>query len=729
MHIVLGVWGRRRLCRYLLGSALPLLANSPAISSEAMAQSAEVDDPQPVGIAEIVVTARKRSERLQDIPDSIAAFSSETLRAANITNAKDVALRVPNFSIVETQQPGVSLINIRGVSSIRGGEPPIAVVVDGVQLTDAASITQDLFDIERVEVLKGPQGAVYGRNAIAGAINITTRQPTNDFAGFVQASYGTGDDFRGSAALSGPLIADKLLFRIAGSFRNFNGDIPSINAPTDKEANWIKDRSVRAMLLAKPTEAITVDLRYAHLFTRGGAAYYVAILPGRDYNTPYPYEGNVANVADRVLDEASAKVGADLGSATFTSVTALTKTRTLLNEDLDYTILDGLTASQRRKTRNLSQEFRLSSDGSGPLKWLAGVYYLDVRQRLGTNVFIGADYAPLFGLNPALTPFPVSSSAVRNHNQAYAAFGQTSYRFDSGLELTAALRYDIDKRHQTDLAAAGAPEYNRTFKSLQPKASVSYFFNPDAMIYATAGKGFRSGGFNPIALITRVYGKEENWNYEAGFKTSLADRRVSLSGAAFYTRYKDRQVYILDLTTSSEIISNPVPKARAFGVEAELNARPIPGLAITASAGFTDTKILRYDTSVLAGLQANPRVAGVDFTGKKLPNVAALSYAFSAQYEIPLTGADSLTPRIEVNGSGGGYYWELNNRVRREDLNLVNVRLAYRHGPLTLTGFAENLLKKRYVGEIIQGEWAGAPGDYSAAAPGRRWGVQGRFSF
>jgi len=135
----------------------------------------------------IYVTARKRTERLQDIPDSITALTADVIQSADIQNVKDVAVRVPNVSIVEAQQPGVALINIRGVGQARNGEPPVAVVVDGVQISNAYEITQDLFDVERIEVLKGPQGAVYGRNAIGGAINIITKQPTNEMEGFVQA--------------------------------------------------------------------------------------------------------------------------------------------------------------------------------------------------------------------------------------------------------------------------------------------------------------------------------------------------------------------------------------------------------------------------------------------------------------------------------------------------------------------------------------------------------------
>lgn len=673
---------------------------------------------------DIVVTARKRAERIQDIPDSITAFTSEAIRRSNIQNVKDVAVRVPNVSIVEAQQPGVALINVRGIGQARNGDSPVAVVVDGVQLSNASQITQDLFDIEQIEVLKGPQGAVYGRNAIGGAINIVTRQPTNDFEGFVQGSFGTGNDFRASGSISGPIIPDKLMFRVAGSYRDFDGDIASLNTPGRTKANWQKDRNVRVSLLAKPTDTLTLDLRYARLETRAGAAYYAPVPAGTSIDAPLPYIGNVPGKANRTLEDVSGKIDLDLGAATITSVTALSKVYSFIDEDLDYTPADALSAQQKLNTKNFSQELRISSTGKRKFKWLGGVYYLNTRQTLDTKIFGGADILPLFGLPASLAPLQLSSSDAKDDNNAYAAFGQLSYRFDSGLELTGALRYDIDDRHQTDLVTAGNPQYRASFKSLQPKASISYFFNADTMLYATVAKGFRSGGFNPQARITRQYKKEENWNYEAGFKTVLADRRLFLNGAAFYTRITDRQVYVLDIINSAQTLTNPIPKSQVYGAELELTARPVDNLDIAASIGLTGSKILSYDTTVFAGLPA----AG-NFKGNKLPQVAPFSYALSAQYKIDVSPDFNITPRLEWNGSSGAYYWEIDNLDKRRSTNLVNARLTLNYKKLAITAFAENLFKERYVLEFIPKEWSGSANDFSAAAPGRRIGIKARFDF
>lgn len=702
-----------------------LLAASPlALAVAAPAAAQQMPPASEVMLEEVIVTARKRMERLQDVPDSITSFSMETIENANIQNVKDVAVRMPNVSIVEAQQPGVALINIRGVGQARNGDSPVAVVIDGVQVSNASQITQDLFDVERIEVLKGPQGAVYGRNAIGGAINITTRRPTDIFEGFVQAAYGTGGDRKASASLSGPIIQEKLLFRIAGSVREFDGRIDSLNTPGRDKADWQKDRNVRAGILARPAETISVDLRYARLNTKAGAAYYAPIPPGTGIDTPLPYVGDVPGWAERTLNDWSAKVDVEIEGATLTSVSALSKVASFIDEDLDYTPASLTMARQRLKTSNLSQELRLASTGDGPFKWLGGAYYLRTRQTLDTGVSVGRDLLPVLGLPPSLAPLLFAQSGAKDRNKAYAGFGQASYRFESGFELTGALRYDVDDRHQTDQVTPGNPEYDQTFKSLQPKLSLSYFFDADQMVYATVGKGFRSGGFNPQARITRVYDKEENWNYEAGFKTSLADRRVIVNGAAFYTRITDRQVYILDLINSAQTLANPIPTAGVYGAELELTARPVRGLDLSGSIGLTDSKIISYRPSVFAGLPA----AG-DFKGNELPQVAGVSYALSAQYAFDLASEATLTPRLEWNGSGGDYYWEIDNLAKRAAANLINARLTLDYDMLSVTAYVENLFKEGYVLEYVPMQWSGAAGNFSAAGTGRRFGIKARVDF
>src|SRR5690606_19731562 len=231
---------------YRTGKRMALMA-SVCGAALLLTDAALAAEPNSGGIEEILVTSRKREERLQDVPDTISAFTSETIEGAGIRSVADVAEMVPNLSIVQTQQPGVDFLVIRGVGQARNQEPPVAMVIDGVQLTSSYGLTQELFDVERIEVLKGPQGALYGRNAIAGAINIVTKKPTNEFEGRLTAGVGNGFFWETSGALSGPIVEDRLLFRVAGSYQDFDGNIH--NVTQNKDVNFFDTLALRGRLL------------------------------------------------------------------------------------------------------------------------------------------------------------------------------------------------------------------------------------------------------------------------------------------------------------------------------------------------------------------------------------------------------------------------------------------------------------------------------------------------
>lgn len=712
-------------------SLLPALLICTAMvtwPSSASAQAAPNDGPggQPADSStapgEIVVTAQKRAERLLEVPATVSAFTSERLQAANIRNVSDVSNNIPNVSISQAEQPGIVLLNVRGVGQVRNGEPPVAVVIDGVQLNNVNQFSQDLLDVERIEVLKGPQGAIYGRNAIGGAINIVTRGPTDYFTGAVQGTLGTGLDRRGEAVVSGPIAGDKLMFRLSGSVRDFDGDIHS--QTLDRDVNQETANSVRLALLAKPSEGLSIDLRGSRSENHSGAAYYSFVTPGAERTDILPILGDIPGKVDRYLYDASAKIDYDLPFAKLTSISGYTHTKFHLIEDFDFLPADYLSGDQAYHGETWSQEVRLSATGTS-FDWMVGAYLLKTKQSLDSTLFVRP------GAGGVLFPFPIPAptvftrTAVTDDNVAYAGFGNLTYRPSSLFEASLGVRYDIDDRQQTDEVTAGNPQFNKTFRSFQPKLTLSYKPNRDLNFYASAGKGFRSGGFNPSPRIARIFKSEENVSFELGGKSALADGAVTLDGAVFYTRVKNRQIYLFDNLSGSQIITNPIPRSRIMGVEAELTARPVQRVDISLSGGLIDTKVLRYDTSVFAGTAA----AG-DFDGNDLPQVPTWSYNAAIQYSLPVSGRLELTPRVEVNGKGGRFYWEIDNRDRRGAVNLVNLRLTAKIDKFSITGFVENLFDKIYLVDVVAQRFSGAPlGDYNMRSYGRRIGVTARASF
>jgi iron complex outermembrane recepter protein len=677
------------------------------------------------GLAEVRVTARRREERLLEVPDSITALSAAVIESSRISTLKDVAPRVSNFSIVDAQQPGVAHLCVRGIGQTRNGEPPVAVVIDGVQLTSSYQMTQELLDVDRIEVLKGPQGAVYGRNALGGAILVTTRSPSNELEGSVRAGVGADADYTAGAMVSGAIVPDELTYRFAARGRSYGGDVASPNTPGRTRADELHEKDARLTLISKPSDRASFDLRLAHLETDSGAPWYTPVPPGGSPDAPRAYIADFPSRADRALTDAALKSGFRFERMQLSSVTAFSHLSTNVKTEADFTPADGQSAEQQLRADHVSQELRLASIDDARLQWLAGVYFLNTHQRFDTQVFLRTDFLPLFGLPPELSPFPVASARTTDSNDAYAGFGQLTYRMPRELELTLALRYDEDHRHQLDRGSPTPQVFEATFSDWQPKASLSWRATPRHMFYATAGKGFRSGGFNPQERITRVYRAETNWSAELGTKMSMLDNRVNLTAAVFRTRVEDRQVYTLDVLSSAQTLSNPIPRATVRGAEIELSARPIPALEVGAAIGLLKSRINRYDSSVFAGLP----VAG-DFTGNSLPQTPERTWSLQSQYRLVFRNGMALIPRVEWYGQGGDYFWEVDNANRRRAQDFLNVRLILERAAWTVSAYLENATNTQYVLEYLPSHWSGvAAGDISAAGRARHGGIEASYRF
>jgi iron complex outermembrane receptor protein len=672
-------------------SALALMAgvHGPVLAQEAPVAAADNDAE---GIGDIVVTARRQSESIRDIPDAIQAFGSDTLEQAGVESINDLSSLVSGFHVVEAQQPGVSMVNIRGIGQSRFSEPPIAVVIDGVQQVSPNQLTQDLFDIEQIEFLKGPQGALYGRNALGGAINIVTRKPRDYFEGSVQASYAEGNDYKVGGYISTP-IGDIAGLRIAASYRNRDGQI--YNTTLDENVDYDETYTLRGSLLLRPTDQVEIDFSGSYLDQKGGAAYY-ALGPA---NAPRePVTANILGLGTRKLGDASVKFKLEAGDVTLQSVTAYSSVRSYISEDLEWLPEDLLGATQDVRMNAMTQELRLSSSNAAArLRWVAGVYYLHLDQKIDTSLFLRPD---LTGL-PA--PLLADRLATKDDNNAYAVFGQLVYALTDRFEVTAALRYDIDDRRQTDYTplyavVPGLPRvYEATFHSLQPKVSLAYKLEGGNLLYATAAKGFRSGGFNNNSVVTRQFGKEELWNYELGFKTVLVDRKLFVNGAAFYTPITDRQVYGLDLRVgAAQFIANPIPKSHIVGAELEVTAVPVQGLNLSFGGTVLRTNIDEYDTSVFAGTSTNG-----DYKGNRLNQVPEWSINAAVQYTAEFGSGSKLIPRFDISGSGGHYFWEIDNADRRDTVWLANARLTYRTDRFEVAAFATNLFDVAYDMEYV----------------------------
>jgi iron complex outermembrane receptor protein len=459
-------------------------------------------------LEEIIVTARMRAESFQDAPVAIKAFTATEIEEAGIATPHDFIALTPNVTIVQTQNPGNSFITIRGVSQARNSDMPVAVLVDGVLMSNPAQLNQHLYDIEQIEVLKGPQGAIYGRNAIGGAITIVTKQPTDEFESRISVGADSGPGYSFQGAMSGP-IGDSETLKYRGSISYSDTDGYLENTFLNDEADPYKDFSARIKLLWEPSDTFSADFRYSRSEIETTALYFVI---NNDFgmgainglNVPVPNDSNDTSVPIRVnnpgeglkdIDEVALKLDFETDGGTFTSITAYDDLQELLTGDaFDFrplgqsfnelilgpfiinpieaafpgtfppNILQGYNTdwnqSQYLEVSATSQEFRYTSPEDRAFRWIAGAYFIETDRFIGTGNLLdtGSGVSRVYEVPRSTTGFPADLSIANpqwtylsdsQDNSAWAAFTSLSYDFSDEWEATFALRYDEDTREQT----------------------------------------------------------------------------------------------------------------------------------------------------------------------------------------------------------------------------------------------------------------------------------------
>ncbi len=707
-------------------------------------------------IEEIVVTARMRAENLQDIPLSETAFTAKMIEDARINQMGDFIALTPNITMTESQNVGNTFITVRGVTQVRNGETPVAIVVDGVLQVNPNQFNQELFDVQQIEVLRGPQGALYGRNATGGAILITTKQPTNELEGNIKAGLGKGDEWQVQGSISGPIVEDKLLFR--ASARYYTRDGYFNNTTTGKKVDPFEDVSVRGLIKWNVTENFTVDLRANISRAEGGALNYtfqpVNLLPNGaiDMSNPFDFSRQDADLVTRTftannvgynerdIDEFSVKLDYDAGFATFTSISSYTKlTEYSEGDQFPYTAaafsgfgLDG-TQTQFIDVKAWSQEFRIASHADQRFRWMIGAYYLKtdrfISSTTGNDLGLGItriERAPslLDPINPTATFL-----ADDNNNKAWAMFGNISYDITDQLEASAAIRYDKDKREQlvSPLQISGIPGVGTpgainhvSFDKWQPKFSLRYKATDDVSVYGSWGKGFRSGQFNQNGVaglaagagllgVTNLAGDEGTTTWEGGIKTEWLDRRVRVNAALFHTKVTGQHYFVFVGAVGAQILVN-IDEVELIGGEIEAVANLADGFDVFGSVGVTDSKVKAY--------AINPAAVG-----NKSPYVPAYTLNLGAQYRVPVTTELGLLARVDYERRGK-QYWDPENSTARSTIDLVNVRFGIEDndGRWSLIGTVKNLTDEKYNSEFVAGGFA------HAGLP-RTWHVEAKYNF
>lgn len=701
-----------------------LLASSPG-----WAQTAPDTAEQAAPVLETVtVTAQRRAERMQDVPVAVKAYSARQIEDTGIKSTQDFINMTPNVSFDNSFTYGNSFIVIRGVTQVNNADSPVAVVVDGVPQNNQKQLKMNLFDIQGIEVLKGPQGALYGRNAIGGAINIETKQPRNKFEGFGGFALGNGGAKEVSAGISGALVDDVVLLRVVGQGKKADGliDNPFLNQAVDKVEH---DNALRATLKVIASDAVTLDLRGGVTDFRAGATWDSVVNPIGTTRTPNDItapRSNLLGTSSGKISDASFKADIETAIGTLTAITGYTKLTENYRGDIDFgNPIDRpggfsgfgfqLGQGQNLSAKMLSQEVRITSPSRQAVRWIAGTYFIHTKRDLQTRAYIDTNNSVAQYDDPAKAIINRNES---NDNNAYAGFGQLDFDLASDLTLSGALRYDRDNRDQTD--AATTLHRKRNFSAWQPKVTLSKKLSPTLLTYATYSTGFRSGGFNGPSLPD--FEAERLVNYEAGAKATLLGGRLILNGALFYSRSKNFQYFYVDSLTAAQIIAN-IDRVDIRGADIDFRYLPLRELQLDGGIGIADSTI------------KESRLQPGD-VGKHTPKSSPFKANLGIQYSAPVLASLKAMLRVDAEYRSKKY-WHPDNVAVSDPMTLLNLRISLGDSKekWSTSVFVHNLTGKRYYADYTSAKYSGLsyepglPMDIASLAAPRTFGIEGKFRF
>ena len=561
---------------------------------------AALADTAPTGrLEDIVVTATRRSVSLQDAPLAITALTGEALNSAGVGRLEDLATEVPNTFINTGSGLRTATVTVRGISSNPnnpGVDPSVGVFVDGVYMSRPTTLNANLYDLERVEVVRGPQGALYGKNTIAGALNFITRGPSDTFGGEFDLGYGNYGAINAFAAVTGPLGTPNLLARASVSVQKRDGLVT--NLATGTKLDNVDAKSGRLALLWKASDSVDVLLRADKSQDRTHDGATDVLLNGAFTGAPFadanPWDRAVAMNRDteqnRDVDGVSLQVEARLDAGTFTSITSSRRFTWYNMADNDFTVLNLLSSGIAEDQSEWSQELRFVSKPGSKLNYIVGAYVSGQSLDTVSTAIVGPD----------LGVYPTEVTGVIYGNvktKSAAAYAQVGYDFNERWNGALTARYsneqkDVDQSQTGDpyqllLATQPWQHLERKDSQFSPSGSLSYKFSKEVSAYGSVSRGFKAGGFNvfSISMTDQArYAPETVTSYELGLKSLLAEGRLRLNGAVFYLDYRDLQVNQLVLVGQiPQFTTSNAASASSKGVEVEVAARVSTALEATLS--------------------------------------------------------------------------------------------------------------------------------------------------
>ena len=763
-----GPSGRRRRSFEVRHALAAILVMAPAVAWADVAAAADAAAAAPPGaqLEELVVTAQKREEKLQDVPIAVTAVTAETMAHANVTTTLDLPTLVPGF--VAQQRTGSFVPFLRGVGSVDPNpqnESIVSTYIDGVYILNLYAGLQALNNVERLEVLKGPQGTLFGRNSVGGVINIVTKTPSTTTQGNFEAGYGNYDTHTARGYLTGQ-IAPRLTADVAFAYQKQNRDWGKSIA-TGNGYGSIDYFGLRGKLyLDLPNTQVTFAADYGTTDADSSVAF-SPIKPGQilpfgggpfaggfyDNNSRFP---TFINVRQEGL---SLKIEQDLGFARFTSISSYRNTRS--NRATNQ--LNGQAGIESTFSDDYTQEFQLVAPDDSKVKWIAGVFYLDhtISPHSRTNFAI-----------PPVNPVTGISARVYGYTtKSLAGYAQATFPVGFDTNLTAGVRYGTDEQgiFRTDYNSTGTvlatypsasfPDTDRTYKKWTYRAALDHKFTDDILGYVSYNRGYKAGVWNALLPVPSTTEPEVLDALEVGLKTEALDRRLRVNVAAFAYDYKNIQFNVI-LPAGIFLLQN-AGEAKLQGFDIDATAAPMANLRITAGASYlwkheyssfpsgavfvpngstvsptatggagatistgpSVTKIITCPPS--GGAPAINCLLNDSFKGNTTLLAPTFSGNLGADYTVPMESGD-LNMNVTVSYTSKVYRL-IDNRLSEPGYALVNasVRWTPGNGGLTVTAWGKNLNDHKYhtFEAAINFGYVGAP------APPRTYGMTLGYKF
>ncbi len=676
------------------------------------------DNTQTLG--EVVVTANKREEDIVKVSTSITSLSAKKIEDTRTWGLGGLTALVPNYTYQELGVPFQQVQSIRGIQ-VFSENPAVSTYIDDVNNIDILANGFAFTDIERIEVLRGPQGTLFGRNAMGGVINIITKKPTNKQETFAEFSAGNLGLVRSSFGVKTPLTNDKLFLGVTAFYQTQDGywknDTTGTGA-TDGSANGKTvggEKNLYGNMYLKwlPTKRLSLTLNLKGQRDWSNNTGFFVSQADRDLALANPDKINLARVGEHERNILNSSLVAKYfgNKFTLTSISAY-QAIGLSFKDIDFpgfyhSFYKSAIGEKLPPQQVYSQEIRINSNSESKLQYTAGFYG-----------FSQVGYEPSTNLAQEFTPDYYAVFRNKANNFGLAGFGELSYQITNKLKATAGLRYDYEIREATfngikfdPITFAPDPDAVYTngvftivrpdttvsgnYSALSPKLALSYAVNDRSNIYISYTRGFRAGGVNAQkvpANVSQTFDPEYSNNYEVGYKTFLANNKLSIGASAFLIQWQNLQFFnlVAPFTYARENVGN----AQSSGVELEISAIPVKGLQLDGSFGFNKTEYNSFDLKLVTsgtGVETSTAIGG-----NSLSNAPSHTIFFGAQYEYAISKKLKAVVRGELRNIGS-YYTDIQNKIEQPSYTLINSRVGLAYENYSLFFWGQNLNNERYL--------------------------------